>query len=65
VLIRDGDCFGTVVNLAARLAASAEPGQILVDSTVREVLRSAGRVVDDLGTKELKGFDEPIAVYAL
>jgi len=65
VLIRDGDCFGTVVNLAARLAASAEPGQILVDSTVRDVLRSAGRVVDDLGTKELKGFDEPIAVYAL
>ncbi len=54
-----GDYFGSMVNLAARICASAGPGQILVAETTRYV---AGRVesVDyvDRGLHELKGFPE-------
>ncbi len=54
-----GDFFGSTVNLAARVCASAGPGQILVAETTRHV---AGRLegVDyiDRGLHELKGFQD-------
>jgi class 3 adenylate cyclase len=55
-----GDYFGGMVNLAARICASAGPGQIFIAETTRYV---AGRIesVDfvDRGLHELKGFQEP------
>lgn len=55
----DGDYFGSMVNLAARICAAAGPGQILIAETTRYV---AGRIeaVDylDRGLHELKGFPE-------
>jgi class 3 adenylate cyclase len=54
-----GDYFGSMVNLAARICASAGPGQILVAETTRHV---AGRIEAveyvDRGLHELKGFPE-------
>ena len=38
VLARQGDYYGPVVNLAARLAALAEPGQVIVDSVVAQAV---------------------------
>jgi adenylate cyclase len=37
VIYRDGDIFGTTVNRAARLAARARPGVILVDEVMRRL----------------------------
>ena len=37
VIFRDGDIFGTTVNRAARLAAQAGPGTILVDDVMRRL----------------------------
>jgi adenylate cyclase len=57
---------GNVVNLAARLCARAEDGEILLDSRTRAALddplweRLAARPPE-----MLKGFAEPVAVYAL
>jgi class 3 adenylate cyclase len=54
-----GDYFGSMVNLAARICATADPGQILVAETTRHV---AGRIESveyvDRGLHELKGFPE-------
>ena len=43
VLRRNGDVFGDTVNLAARLAAHAAPGQILTSSETARLLSSALR----------------------
>lgn len=39
VLARYGDLYGSVVNIAARLTSSANPGTTLVDTTMTEELR--------------------------
>jgi adenylate cyclase len=64
VIARHGDYYGTVVNLAARLAELAIPGEVLVDAVTAESasdtfgFRGAGR-------RLLKGFDDPIEVCSL
>ena len=66
VLERNGDLFGTAVNIAARLEGIAEPGGIVVSSAVRDA--AAGKLPAsfvDLGVKTLKNIDDPIRVYAL
>jgi len=62
----DGDYIGGTVNLAARICATAGPGQILVAESTRyvagriELRRSDGGAVEyvDRGLHELKGFPE-------
>jgi len=58
-----GDYFGSTVNLAARLVAAADPGQILATSAVRDELPEWPAVVQD--PLMLKGFDEPVTAYDL
>jgi class 3 adenylate cyclase len=58
-----GDYFGNTVNLAARLVAAAEPGQILATSAVRDELPEWPAVVQD--PLMLKGFDDPVTAYDL
>jgi class 3 adenylate cyclase len=61
VVTREGDLFGPVVNLAARLVALAEPGGILVDA---ETARRANAVrVRPRGAQRVQGIDEPVEVY--
>jgi class 3 adenylate cyclase len=57
------DLFGAVVNLAARLCASATTGGIFVSNAVRELALGKGFAFDDRGKAELKGFDEPVQLY--
>ena len=60
---RQGDFFGSTVQLAARLCAKAEPGQTLVSTSVTELCRAIRFV--DAGALELKGFDQPTRAYAV
>ena len=62
VLARSGDFFGPTVNLAARLAEQAVPGEILATPTVAE---AAGRQLGAAGRRMLKGFAEPVEVVSL
>lgn len=62
VLLRDGDVFGPVVALAARLVRAAEPGRVAVPTDLAE---AAGLPAQPAGDRVLKGFDEPVAVSLL
>lgn len=57
-------CYGSHINLAARLMGMAEPGSVLVDASV---LGNAMGVATcaSLGRRELKGLGTPVEVFAL
>jgi class 3 adenylate cyclase len=56
---------GIAVHLAARILGAAEPGQILVSGTVRELVSGSGFRFVDLGPRALKGVSEEWHLYAV
>ena len=61
-----GDAMtGLGVHLAARVMAEADPGQVLVTTTIRELMAGSGLRFVDLGVRKLKGFPEHWRLYAL
>jgi adenylate cyclase len=59
LLLRDGDCFGPVVNLAARAVKAATPGAVVIASLgALEALH--GLHVQPLPPADLAGFDGPV-----
>lgn len=64
-LSQDDDLFGTVVQLASRLCEHAGPDEVLVSNLVRELAAGKGFRFDDRGSRDCKGFDEPIRCWAL
>jgi adenylate cyclase len=63
VIAQDGDVYGRTVNLAARIAAYAQAGQVVVSGdTVRR--SGDGQVrFEPLGPVGLKGVGEPLPLY--
>jgi len=61
----NGDFFGSVVQLAARICASTEPDQILVAQIVRDHCLSHQSDFVDQGELLLRGFDSPIHVHGI
>jgi class 3 adenylate cyclase len=64
---RDGaSVYGGAVNIAARVAGLASPGEVLVSETVRALARtSAGVRFDDRGEQRLKGVADAQRVHAV
>ncbi len=60
----DYTAIGSVVNLASRICAAAEDGQVLIDATVAAEVGSAFRLAP-LGTRPLRGFAEAVPVFAV
>lgn len=60
VLFQQGDYFGQTVNLTARIAEYARPGEVLVSQAVAEVSQQDGVTFADIGPVELKGVAEPV-----
>jgi class 3 adenylate cyclase len=58
-----GDLFGTAVNMAARIAAKADGGEILAANVVRELVAGKEFRFADRGETELRGFEDPVRVY--
>jgi class 3 adenylate cyclase len=58
------DVRGVAVHLAARVAAAAAPGELLVSSTTRDLVEGSGLAFEDRGERELKGIERPRRVYA-
>jgi len=62
-IAEDDDLFGTAVNLAARICAQAEAGQILVPVVVRELVAGKQFLLADLGETELRGYEDAVRLY--
>jgi adenylate cyclase len=62
VMLRDGDVFGPVVSLAARVVRVAGPGEVLAPA---ELAAEAGVGARALAPRELKGFQEPVELCVL
>ena len=56
-VVSDGNVRGVSVHIGARVAAKAKGGQLLVSSTVRDILAGAGLRFDDCGEQTLKGVE--------
>jgi adenylate cyclase len=65
ILVRGGDYYGPVVNLAARLAELAVPKELLVAGEVAAEAGASGLQFAPAGRRLLKGFDEPVAVFTV
>jgi adenylate cyclase len=64
---RDGDWFGAAVNLAARVAAAAGRGEILMTEATHSAAREAlsEYAIDERPGQTFKNIAEPVTVYAL
>jgi class 3 adenylate cyclase len=62
IVERDGDVYGTTVNVASRIAAHARPGVLLVSQAVVRECPDLSASVEPLGDVTLKGLDEPISL---
>ncbi len=56
---------GVAVHAAARICGIAQPGEILVSSTVRDLAAGAGFAFADRGVHELRGVPEARQLYAM
>src|SRR5829696_3515345 len=62
VVVQGGDYFGRTVNLASRVAARAQAGQVLVTAPVAEGPTPDGVSYAEVGDLRLKGFAAPVRV---
>ena len=59
----EGKCGGLTVSIGARVAAQAEPSQVLVSQTVKELVAGSGLRFGDVGEYELKGVPDRWRLY--
>jgi adenylate cyclase len=60
VVVQGGDYFGRTVNLAARIAAHASAGRVLVSERVVERVPPQGLTFVELGRVQLEGIAQPV-----
>jgi class 3 adenylate cyclase len=63
VVVRDGDCYGPVVNLAARGVAIARTGTVVVSDELRRALDDGGLCFEPLPPQALKGFGDAVTMH--
>ena len=63
--LRDAKLAGVAVHVAARIAAEASPGQILVSGTVRDLVAGSGLAFTGGEARRLKGLADEWRVYTL
>jgi pimeloyl-ACP methyl ester carboxylesterase/class 3 adenylate cyclase len=61
----DGKVGGIAVHIGARVAKEAEPSEVLVSSTVKDLVAGSGLSFRDRGVAQLKGVPEDWRLYAV
>jgi class 3 adenylate cyclase len=61
---REGEVSGLAVHIGARVSALAEPGEVLVTRTVRDLVSGSGIHFEDRGEHALKGVPDSWVLYA-
>ncbi|WP_237111867.1 adenylate/guanylate cyclase domain-containing protein [Nocardioides sp. WS12] len=60
-----GDVGGIAVHICARLSALAGAGEVLVSSTVKDLVTGSGLHFEDRGARDLKGVPDPWRLFAV
>ena len=63
--VLDNDVGGIAVHLAARVMATAGPGEVRVSSTVKDLVAGSGIQFEDRGLYRLKGIPEEWRLFAV
>ena len=63
--VLDGKVGGIAVHIGARVASEAEPGEVLVSGTVRDLVAGSGLEFRERGVAELKGVPGEWRLYAV
>ena len=63
--LRGEETEGVAVHLAARVAALADPGEVLVSRTVRDLVAGSGIEFTDRGNHEFRGFPDKWQVFSV
>jgi class 3 adenylate cyclase len=63
--LQNGKIAGIAVNIGARVAAAATPGEVLVSSTVRDLVAGSGIEFEERPARELKGVAGEWRLYAV
>jgi class 3 adenylate cyclase len=61
--LSDGNVGGIAVHIGSRVAAHAGPGQVLVSSTVKDLVAGSGICFDERGPHELRGIPGEWCLY--
>jgi class 3 adenylate cyclase len=63
--LRDDDIGGLAVHISQRVSSAAQPGEIWVSSTVKDLVAGSGIEFDDRGERELKGVPGSWRLFAV
>jgi class 3 adenylate cyclase len=63
VVFQEGDDFGRTVNVAARIAEYARPGEVLVSQEVVDAAGAAPVSFVEIGPVDLKGVPGPLRLH--
>jgi class 3 adenylate cyclase/dienelactone hydrolase len=63
--VLDGNIAGIAVHTGARVAAKAEPGEVLVSGTVKDLVAGSGIRFQDRGAHELRGIPGEWHLYSV
>ena len=59
----DGKAGGIAVNIGARVGAAAQPSEVLVSQTVKDLVAGSGLMFEEAGEHELKGIPDRWRLY--
>ena len=63
--VSDGKVVGIAVSIGARISSLAGPGEVLVSSTVKDLVAGSGLRFEDRGIHQLKGVPESWHLFAM
>jgi class 3 adenylate cyclase len=63
--VGDGKIVGVAVSIGARISSLAAPGEVLVSSTVKDLVAGSGLLFEDRGGHRLKGIADEWRVFSL
>jgi adenylate cyclase len=64
VIFQEGDYYGRTVNIAARIAEYARPGEVLVSQEVVDAAEGTPATFTTIGAVELKGVSGPLRLHS-
>jgi adenylate cyclase len=65
VVFQGGDYFGRTVNMAARIAGQAKPGQVLVSQEIVDRVDPGAVAFQPVGSFVLKGVSDPVRLHSV